>query len=291
MAMQRSREHTEWGYESMPDLASASSSDTGTTAGSPDSVAPTKIKKYTKSSPLKKPHHNVGLWRQILRLWYEHIRDYLLRCGSSPDDLEKYSETDLKDLLREVGEIPTPVRVRYGKRFKISVASIITMGNPSMEPSQAASSGVPTQGSGASSQPLFSTPAHSLLAAPQPISVTPSSSFNLFSSPMSHVGTLTTHCDSTNSASEALHADPPSQANINAPGSQPTAAQAVEQLIQDASQPLSQAVPSLVKHVPWRVGDVLAVHARARGSVWYCVVESFEDQDGPAHVLFGGGGR
>ena len=161
-----------------------------------------------------------------------------------------------------------------------------TMGNPSMEPSQAASSGVPTQGSRASSQPLFSTPAHSLLASPQPISVTPSSSFNLFSSPMSHVGTLTTHCDSTNSASEALHADPPSQANINAPGSQPTAAHAVEELIQDASQPLSQAVPSLVKHVPWRVGDVLAVHARARGSVWYCVVESFEDQDGPAHVLF-----
>ena len=140
-----------------------------------------------------------------------------------------------------------------------------TMGIPSMEPSQAASSGVPTQGSGPSSQPLFFTLAHNLLASPQPISVTSSSSFNLFSSPMSHVGTLTTHCDSTNSASEA---DTPSQANINAPGSKPTAAHAVEQLIQDASQPLGQAVPSLVKHMPWRVGDVLAVHARARGSVW-----------------------
>ena len=125
MAMQRSREHTESGYESMPDLASASSSDTGTTAGSADSVAPTKIKKYTKSSPLQKPHHNVGLWRQILGQWYEHIRDYLLRCGSGPDDLEKDSETDLKDLLREVGEITTTMRVRYGKRFKISVASVI----------------------------------------------------------------------------------------------------------------------------------------------------------------------
>ena len=149
------------------------------------------------------------------------------------------------------------------------------MGNPSMEPSQAASSGVPTQCSGASWQPLLSTLVHSLLASPQPISVTPSLSFNLFSSPMSHVDTLTTHCDYTSSASEALHADPPSQANMNAPGSQPTAADAVEQLIQDASQPLSQAVPSLVKQVPWRVGDVLAGHARARGCLWYCAYTSY----------------
>ena len=40
----------------MPDLVSAISCDTDNTAGSPDSVAPTKIKKYTKSSPLKKPN-------------------------------------------------------------------------------------------------------------------------------------------------------------------------------------------------------------------------------------------
>ena len=109
----------------MPDLASASSSDKSTTAVSPDSVAPTKKKKYNKSSPLKTTEYNVGLWRQILGQWYEQIRDYLLRCGSGPDDLEKCSETDLKDLIRDVGEIPTPVRVRYGKRFRISVASII----------------------------------------------------------------------------------------------------------------------------------------------------------------------
>ena len=145
------------------------------------------------------------------------------------------SATSLQPLFSTPPLSPEPVAAAADTRNTRGT----TMGKPSMEPSQAASSGLPTQGSGARSQPLFSTPAHSLLASAQPISVTLSSSFNLFSSPMSHVGTLTTHCDSTNSASEALHADPPSQANINAPGSQPTAAHAVEQLIQDASQPLS----------------------------------------------------
>ena len=86
-------------------------------------------------------------------------------------------------------------------------------------------------------------------------------------------------CPVLHCASEALASDAASQADKNTPKRNPS--DVVHQLIVDASQPK----PSWVKHTPWQVAEVLAVHARARGSVWYCVVEYFGDRSGPARVL------
>ena len=48
----------------------------------------------------------------------------------------------------------------------------------------------------------------------------------------------------------------------------------------------NQAAPKSVRHVPWPSGDVLDVHAESgMGGEWYCVVKSFDDQDGSCIVV------